>query len=135
MLRLSDLHRHWRRSLVPIPTTSRNLSFGRTASLILPRLYLSDYFTAQNDQVLASLEITHVVSVLEHPPTLPDSIPAAHRLHIRIPDVFSANILIHFEETTEFIRRALDESESNTVLVCACDTYFGLCLSGTKKIQ
>jgi hypothetical protein len=105
----------WRESLSS--STDQSRIFGRTASLILPRLYLSDFFTAQNETVLSSLGITHVISALECTPTLPDSIPKTHRLHLCIADSFKVDILPHFEATTEFIRRALDESQNNKVLV------------------
>ncbi|KAL1745854.1 protein-tyrosine phosphatase-like protein [Schizophyllum fasciatum] len=98
-------------------STDGDARFGRTASQITPRLYLSDYFTARDDAVLVRLGITHVVSVLELEPMLPARIPAEHRLHIQLLDNAGQDILGRLDETTEFIRQALAEKEENRVLV------------------
>jgi atypical dual specificity phosphatase len=90
---------------------------GRAASLIVPRVYLSDYFTARDPEVLNRLGITHVISVLEQDTNIPDLIPLEHKLHIRIPDQADADILVHLDQTTEFIITALVENASNKVLV------------------
>ncbi|CAK5273783.1 unnamed protein product [Mycena citricolor] len=68
----------------------------RQASLIIPRLYLSDAFTAKDEQELAKLKITHVIT---------------------IADRSEANIQEHFVNTTQFISSALEENEDNIVLV------------------
>lgn len=94
-----------------------NPRFGRAASLIVPRVYLSDYYTARDSEVLNRLGITHVVSVLEHNTNIPNCIPAEHKLHIRIPDQADADILVHLDQATEFITSALAENDSNKVLV------------------
>jgi len=111
----------WQTALVP-PATSestQNLGprFGRTATLVLPRLYLSDFFTARDENELSKLGITHVVSVIEYAPNLPDSIEPSHRLLVPIADRADENILKHLAGTTEFIRSALAENEGNNVLV------------------
>jgi len=97
-----------------LPPGSR---FGRSASLIVPRVYLSGYYTARDAEELSRLGITHVVSVLEYVPDIPDNIAAQNRLHVCVADQPEEYILAHFEETTEFIRSALAESKSNNVLV------------------
>jgi protein-tyrosine phosphatase len=88
----------------------------RVASQIAPRLYLTCLSTARNANQLASLGITHVVSVLEDAPSFPSSIPL-RKLHISIPDYEDEDILKHLPATTAFIRGALAESRSNRVLV------------------
>lgn len=95
--------------------------FGRSASLIVPRVYLSGYSTASDAEELSRLGITHVVSVLEHAPNIPDSIAAKNKLHVCVADQPEEYILAHFEETTEFIRSALAESKKNNVLVGIAD--------------
>ena len=97
--------------------TDGDARFGRTASLITPRLYLSDYFTARDEDTLARLGITHVVSVLEMEPMLPARIPAENRLHVKLLDNTGEDILSRLDETTEYIKRALAENEHNKVLV------------------
>lgn len=91
--------------------------FGRTASLIVPRVYLSDYFTAQDADELVRLGITHVISAIEYEPAIPGCIPEERRLHVRLPDTSSADILVYLNGTTEFITSALAENETNKVLV------------------
>jgi atypical dual specificity phosphatase len=90
---------------------------ARIASLIVPRVYLSDYFTACDAKQLSQLNITHVISVLDRDPTIPECIPDDHRLHISIADQSDADIQQYLTQTTEFITAALTESENNNVLV------------------
>lgn len=66
---------------------------------------------------MARLEITHVISVIEHRPALPDQIPIQRRLQVFLADRSDANILTYFEETNKFIMDALAENETNKVLV------------------
>ena len=89
-----------------------------SASLIIPRLYLSNYRIAADEHELADMGITHVVSVLEVPPEYTGT--EFTRLHVAIEDTMQSNILDHLPTTTEFIRAALAESENNKVLVRAC---------------
>ncbi|KZT07271.1 phosphatases II [Laetiporus sulphureus 93-53] len=93
------------------------LILGRTASLILPRLYLANLFTAQDEEQLVALGITHVVSVMEQPPKLPKSMPQLRTLYVPVADAANANLLKYMDETTEFIKDALTENEQNRVLV------------------
>lgn len=91
--------------------------WARGASLITPRVYLSDLWTACDEKEMARLEITHVISVIEHRPALPDQIPIQRRLQVFLADRSDANILTYFEETNKFIMDALAENETNKVLV------------------
>ncbi|KAF5316456.1 hypothetical protein D9619_006341 [Psilocybe cf. subviscida] len=95
----------------------RNSGPGRLASRITPRIFLSDYYTAHDTEKLTQHGITHVISVIEPLPLLPDTIPKEKQLHIPIADASEANILEHLDRTTEFIQSALDENEHNKVLV------------------
>ena len=88
-----------------------------SASLILPRLYLSNYRIAADEHELADLGITHVVSVLEVPPEYTGT--EFTTLHIPVEDTMQTNILEHLPTTTAFIRAALAENEKNKVLVRA----------------
>jgi len=90
---------------------------ARIASPIVPRVYLSDYFTAHNEKQVVALNITHVVSLLDTVPTIPDCIPEDRRLHIAVADRPDVDISQYFTQTTEFITAALLESEENNVLV------------------
>jgi atypical dual specificity phosphatase len=105
----------------PVQNWQKALSFpafgSRAASRITPRLYLSDYGTARNPSKLEELGITHVISVIEHIPDLPEAIIQPRRLHLPLPDLAEANMLEHFDATTAFISAALEENETNKVLV------------------
>ncbi|KAF9531721.1 protein-tyrosine phosphatase-like protein [Crepidotus variabilis] len=94
-----------------------NAALGRCASQITPRLYLSDYWSARDAEKLQALGITHVLSVMDIVPQIPEIIPASQRLHISIQDVANADLLKHLETTTAFIVAALDENLTNKVLV------------------
>ncbi|TFY76795.1 hypothetical protein EWM64_g7219 [Hericium alpestre] len=96
---------------------SKNSTKGRAASQILPRLYLTDYFTARSEDNLKRLGITHVVSVIEHVPELPESLPELRRIHVPVLDRPEADILGHLDATTAFIQDALAENETNKVMV------------------
>jgi atypical dual specificity phosphatase len=104
-------------SLISTARSPSNRRIGRSATLILPKLYLSDLSTARDENVLRELEITHVVSVMEYPPSIPGSIPDEKKLHVSIADRSDVNVLVHLEKTTEFIKQALSESPENKVLV------------------
>ncbi|KAF7317893.1 hypothetical protein MKEN_00877200 [Mycena kentingensis (nom. inval.)] len=110
----------WQTSFVA-KTTGNNGFLGsgqtRVASLIVPQLYLSDYWTAHDEKDILRLKVTHVVSVIDREPTLPDCIPAERRLRISITDRASANISEHLSQATEFISAAINESDKNCVLV------------------
>ncbi|KAJ3549615.1 hypothetical protein NMY22_g807 [Coprinellus aureogranulatus] len=86
------------RAALNFPQAAPGKLWGRGASEITPRLYLSDLWTACNPEEMERLGITHIVSIF-------------------IADRGDANILAHLEESTKFIKDALDESEDNKVLV------------------
>lgn len=96
----------------------RNSTFGRLASPIIPgRLYLSDLYTATNEEKMKDLGITHIITVMECKQNLPDFVDEGRRLHISAADTPQEDILQHLDMTTEFIRKALEENEMNKVLV------------------
>lgn len=97
-----------------VPSSTTKNSPVRGASLIVPRLYLSGFLTARNEQQMRALGVTHIVSVLEHAPKHPRYIKS---LHIPLADTSDSNILDHLEVTTDFIKSALTENEENIVLV------------------
>jgi atypical dual specificity phosphatase len=96
--------------------TSSVFERGRAASEVLPRLYLTDLFTACDEAQLTTLGITHVVSVIEQAPVLP-RIESLQKLHIPLSDTSDQDILVHLPVTTSFIRDALAESPDSRVLV------------------
>ena len=64
---------------------------------------------------MKELGITHMVTVMEVVPTSNLSIM---RHHVKIADRWDEDVLKHLDGTTEFIRAALQENQTNTVLVC-----------------
>ena len=99
------------------PAPSGNTTFGHLASQITPRIYLSDYWSARDAAKLESLGITHIISVLEFTPDLPEIIPQDQRLHVVLADNREAKILDHLDATTAFIAKALAENDDNKILV------------------
>jgi len=85
-----------------------------TASEILPRVYLTDLSTASDEARLASLGITHVISVIEEAPMFPRSL---RTFHIPLSDTPDQYILPYLPTTTSFIRDALAESPDSRVMV------------------
>ncbi len=102
----------------------RRIGSGRIASEVLPRLYLTDLFTARDESQLTSLGITHVVSVIERAPTLPQT-QSLRTLHIPLSDNANQDILTHLPDTTSFISNALTEDPNSRVLV---SPWWLLCL-------
>ncbi len=90
-------------------------ALSELASCILPRLYLTNLSTACNDDELARLHITHLISVLDWPikPTENLSIKI---LQIPIVDSPGTDILTHLDKTTEFIREALAHEDANVMV-------------------
>lgn len=109
----------WQSGILAQSTRNGLLPTGQTrlASLIVPQLYLSDYWTAHDVKDLLRLKITHVVSVIDRDPTIPDCIPEERRLRISIVDRAGADISQHLTQATAFISAAIAESENNNVLV------------------
>jgi len=89
------------------------------ASEVLPRLYLTDLFTARDEAQLSSLGITHVVSVIERAPAFPET-QSLRTLHIPLSDSANQDILNHLPVATSFIRSALEEDPESRVLVSTC---------------
>ena len=87
------------------------------AQCIVPRVYLTDYGTATNTQDLSRLAATHIVSILEQDVDLPPFIKEGNKLHIRIADTMRADLLQHLDKTTAFIQAALEENNTNVVVV------------------
>lgn len=115
----------WQIARSAILTTNPRIGKARFASLIVPRLYLSDYFTAIDGKQLSKLGITHVISILERVPAIPECIPEDRRLHVSIADHADVDILQYLDKTTEFIRACL-ENEENNVLVCGYNHFLKL---------
>jgi len=111
----------WQTSLLAAAQqrSGRRPSHGRTASEVLPRLFLTDLFTARDETQLSELGITHVVTVMEHAPKFPET-RSLQTLHIPLSDSFDQDILGHLPVTTSFIRNALAESPDSRVLVSVC---------------
>lgn len=102
----------------PIVRQESSSFFDRShsASEVLPRVYLTDLFTARDEAQLSALGITHVISVLEHAPMFPPT-HLIQTLHIPLSDSSDEDILVHLPATTSFIHDALAESPDSRVMV------------------
>lgn len=97
-------------------SSSSSSDRGRTASEVLPRVYLTDLFTARDETQLSALGITHVISVMEYAPMFPQT-RSLRTLHIPLSDSSNENILAYLPATTSFIGDALAESPDSRVMV------------------
>jgi len=89
------------------------------ATEIIPRLYVTDMYTATDAPTLERLRITHVVSVVDQE-TYPYPSNVKH-LHLPIADEISSNMARYFDDVVEWIKNAMDEDESaNVVVHCIC---------------
>ncbi|THH30111.1 hypothetical protein EUX98_g4080 [Antrodiella citrinella] len=89
--------------------------FGPSATEIVPRLYLSNFFFARSAEGLRDEGITHVISVMEQIPIYGSQLKGT--LHVPLEDTSDANILRHLDTTTGFIKATLEESTDHKVLV------------------
>lgn len=81
---------------------------------ILPRLYLSSLDYVKDELALKSLGITHIISVMDHPPKFTKGL--FEWLHINVRDG-SAKIVEYFDEAGKWIDDTLHQSPFNRVLV------------------
>lgn len=84
-------------------------------SLIIPRLYLGDFFNASDEETIQRLGITHILSALENEPTIVPSQVGKRKiqkLHVLLTDIPRSNISSHFENTTKWIADALNDPNS-----------------------
>lgn len=90
------------------------------ASPIIPgRLFLSDFLTAADLPTLKRLKVTHVLSVLEIPPTFSSTSECPLKtLHVDIGDSIRDDILSRLPETTQWITEAM--AEENSVVLVHC---------------
>jgi atypical dual specificity phosphatase len=92
-----------------------------TYSEILPRLYISDLGVAENPQLLASLGITHVLSILrgfvDLRTTTSHITPTIKHTQIPLDDLPFAELAAVLPSTTAFIHNALESSPHAKVLV------------------
>lgn len=96
-------------------------SYPLQANEIIPRLYVSDMYTATDAPTLERLQITHVVSVVTDIGTYYPYPPNVKLLHLPIIDTISSNIARYFDDAVEWIKNAMDEDESaNVVVHCMC---------------
>lgn len=86
------------------------------ASPILPRLYLSGYAVASNEVRITALGVTHVLSVMQL--VAPEYEGAIKTMLVDIEDTAQSDLLQHLDATTAFIKDALEENDTNIVLVC-----------------
>jgi len=78
---------------------------------IIPYLYITNVYTAQDTKLLQSHDIKHVVSM--YPVYLPDF----NQLYIDLYDHPSANIAKHFDNTYDFINKHISNNE-NVLVHC-----------------
>ena len=115
----------------PRPVHPRQFAIlTRKPTEILPRLWLSGLYPAVNEEHLAALGVTHIVSVIEQRPKYPAAVKKHLKtLHIPLQDVETAYLLQHFDTTTAFIKSALEDKRS-IVLVRSDDS---LCRTSTTR--
>ena len=93
-----------------VPTVMTPSAVGqvrRSATQILPNLFLSDALTARWGGTLDRLKITHIISVLEEPITFPSTERPLKLLHITASDDSNTDLLSFMDQTTEFIKEAI----------------------------
>ena len=86
-----------------------------SADLIDERVWLGNIDAAENLQSLRTLHITHIVSLIREVDFEP--IEGIARLHIRVDDVETTDLLSIFDQCYVFIGQALSKHPENNVLI------------------
>ncbi|KAF8158757.1 protein-tyrosine phosphatase-like protein [Mycena galopus ATCC 62051] len=99
------------------PLSALHASMGTiVTSEITPRVFVADWFVAQNWDALDALGVTHVVSVCEIAPVILSS--KIKHIHVCIVDLPIADIGEHFPKTTSFMREALAQEGTKVLVHC-----------------
>jgi len=84
---------------------------------VLPRLYISDLYTAEDPTALADLGISHVLSIMSGSVALP---PALQQRSAQVPiqDTPFAELAAHLPRTTQYIADALHDPAARVLVHC-----------------
>ncbi|XP_030853540.1 dual specificity protein phosphatase 12 [Strongylocentrotus purpuratus] len=89
------------------------------ADEILPRLWLGDLQAAESERFLNDRKISHVLSLINMPITVPSEVAVNHK-QIIIRDQPGEDLLTHLEDILAFMEDGLDPAKEGSVLVhCA----------------
>lgn len=84
-----------------------NLSDNDDFTLVYPNLYIGNYSTSTNLELLKNLKISNIISVIpSFNPPFPEQF---NYLHIEAYDDELQNMTQHFERTNEYIKKCLNE--------------------------
>lgn len=86
------------------------------ADEILPRLWLGDLQAAESERFLNDRKISHVLSLINMPVTLPSEAAVNHK-QIIIRDQPGEDLLTHLEDILAFMEDGLDPAKEGSVLV------------------
>lgn len=88
---------------------------------IIPRLYISDIYSAENTHTLDSLGITHVLSAMCGTVVIPHNTPnGTHIQHCKIPlvDTPFSELAGFLPTSTSFVREALRDENARVLVHC-----------------
>ena len=101
----------------PWPESRHLRTVPQPVTEVLPRLFISDLAMAENPAVLASLAITHVLSVMPGFVALPPEL-ALHHAQVPLDDFPFAELVAHLPATTAFIANALRDPAARVLVHC-----------------
>jgi len=84
---------------------------------IVPRLYLSDLKAATDEELLRSLQVTHIVDACNVSTGL--HLDDVSYCEVNVSDDIKADLTVHFVRTTAFIDAALKNPENSVLVHCA----------------
>jgi len=108
-----------------IKLSAARLGSKRKASLVIPRLYISDAVSAMDARVLRENSITHILSVTQHPLIYPKLPGQAGKegltvLHIPLMDTARADLLGLLVTSTGFIQGVVESPEKDWNVLVHC---------------
>jgi hypothetical protein len=86
-------------------------------SEIIPRLFIGDLYTAENEHLLRSLGITHVLSVMRGYVAVPSAL-SIRSFQVDLDDLPFSELAAHLPKTTSFIGDALGDPNSRILVHC-----------------
>jgi len=99
------------------PVRTQSPSRNPLVTEIIPRLYISDLYSAENPAILTSLGITHVLSAMPGYIAIPPHLSLRHA-QIPLDDLPFAELVEHLPKSTSFLREALRDPGSRVLVHC-----------------
>jgi atypical dual specificity phosphatase len=101
----------------PTPTAQQSPAWNALVTEIIPRLYISDLYSAEDPALLSALGITHVLSTMPGYIAIPAHLALRHA-QIPLDDLPFSELVAHLPKSTAFLRDALRDPNARVLVHC-----------------